>query len=177
MHLDPRMPGVVVPAWLSNQAQLVLQVGLDMPIPITDLKVDDEGISGTLSFNRTPFTCIIGWDAVFALSGEDGQGMVWPESMPPEITAEVEREAGRRQPVPLTLDAEEEAFDGLSSDPGAEVFALTGERLSSRPSTASADGEDDEDAPIGAPRAEPASAAKAQTVKGRRLPPYLRVIK
>ena len=59
VHLDPRARGVVVPAWLAKQPQLVLQVGLDLPVPIPDLRVDDEGVFGTLSFNRSPFTCAV----------------------------------------------------------------------------------------------------------------------
>lgn len=97
VHLDPRPSGVSVPPWLRNQAQLVLQIGLDMPIPIPDLRVDDEGVYGTLSFQRSPYTCVVPWEAIFALVGEDGRGMVWPDSMPPEITAEIEREVGRRR--------------------------------------------------------------------------------
>lgn len=95
VHLDPRVQDVVVPPWLRHQAQLVLQVGLDMPIPIHDLQVNDTGISGTLSFSRTPFTCVMPWNSVFALVGDEGRGMVWPESMPAEIVAEVEREEAR----------------------------------------------------------------------------------
>lgn len=95
IHLDPRVPDVLVPPWLRHQAQLVLQVGYDMPIPIPDLRVDDAGVVGTLSFSRTPFSCSVPWNAVFALVGDEGRGMVWPESMPPEIVAEVEREALR----------------------------------------------------------------------------------
>jgi hypothetical protein len=86
---------VVVPAWLRNQPQLVLQIGLDMPTPISDLRVDDAGVTGSLSFNRNLCLCVIPWESVFAIVGEDGRGMVWPESMPSEIAAEVEREAGR----------------------------------------------------------------------------------
>ena len=59
------------------------------------MQVDDDGVLGTLSFSRMPFTCSVPWDAVFALVGDDGRGMVWPESMPPEIAAEVDREALR----------------------------------------------------------------------------------
>ena len=33
-----------------------------------------------------------------ALAGDDGRGMVWPDSMPQEITEEIEREAGRKPP-------------------------------------------------------------------------------
>ncbi len=176
VHLDPRMDGVMVPAWLSNQPQLVLQLGLDMPIPITDLKVDEEGISGTLSFSRTPFTCVVGWDAIFALSGEDGQGMVWPHSMPPEITAEVEREAGRREPLPLSMSEEDlqGAHDAEADMQAAEVFSIGGERLSEAPMAAvtadlslqvTADAEGDDESP------------PTQTVRGKPLPPYLRVVK
>jgi hypothetical protein len=95
VHLDPRGADVIVPAWLKRQPQLVLQVGLDMSVPIPDLRMDELGVFGTLSFNRSAFTCALPWDAVFALVGDDGRGMVWPNSMPKEIAAEVEREAHR----------------------------------------------------------------------------------
>ena len=93
VHLDPRVEGVCVPNWLRQQPQLVLQIGLDMPIPIPDLRVDGDGVYGTLSFQQRPFACSVQWKAVFALVGEDGRGMVWPEDLPAEIAAEVEREA------------------------------------------------------------------------------------
>jgi hypothetical protein len=95
VHLDPRGVDVVVPDWLKRQPQLVLQIGLNMPVPIRDLRVDETGVFGTLSFNRSPFTCMVPWHAVFALVGDDGRGMVWPDSMPPEIAQEIEREAER----------------------------------------------------------------------------------
>ena len=95
IHLDPRCTDVIVPPWLRHQSQLVLQVGLDMPIPIPDLKVDSFGIHGTLSFSRSPITCQVPWNSVFALVGDEGRGMVWPESMPAEVVAEVQREEAR----------------------------------------------------------------------------------
>jgi stringent starvation protein B len=98
VHLDPRLDAVVVPAWYRSEPQLVLQIGFDMPVPIPDLQIDSDGVYGTLSFNRSPFTCCVPWEAVFALAGEDGRGMVWPDSMPEEISREIEREAGRQPP-------------------------------------------------------------------------------
>jgi hypothetical protein len=95
LHLDPRLEDVIVPPWFKNQPQLVLQVGIDMPVPIRDLRVDDQGVVATLSFNRTPFTCFVPWASVFALVGDDGKGMMWAESMPLEVAAEVEREVER----------------------------------------------------------------------------------
>lgn len=128
VHLDPRQEGVLTPAWLGRQPQLVLQLGLDLAIPIPDLKIEEDGISATLSFSRTPFTCVVPWHAIFALVGDDGKGMVWPEDMPPEIAREVDREAGRQEaPAPAPIPAPE---PGL-----AEVTPLLGrEPRAKRPS-------------------------------------------
>ena len=148
LHLDPRRFGVVVPRWLRTRPQLVLQVGLDMPVPIPDLKVDDQGISGTLSFNRSPFHISVPWDAVYALVSEDGPMMVWPDSLPAELRAEVEREMGQRPPAGLTPERPDaEGTPDVEGD---------GASLSDR----------------GAAEAGP-SVSRAR----RELPPYLRVVK
>src|SRR5262245_8820662 len=97
VHLDPRADKVFVPPWLKRQPQLVLQIGLNMAIPIPDLEVDEAGLSCTLSFNRSPHHCQIPWNAVFALVGDNGRGMVWPDDVPPEGAAEAEKQAKAQQ--------------------------------------------------------------------------------
>ncbi|MDB4976398.1 MAG: Stringent starvation protein [Myxococcaceae bacterium] len=79
---------------------MVLQVGLDMPVPIPDLRVDEEGIFGTLSFKGVPFSCFVPWGAVFALVGEDAKGMVWSREMPEEIANALVRESKRDAATP-----------------------------------------------------------------------------
>ena len=96
IHLDPRADSVHVPVWFKKQPQLVLQVGLNMAVPIPDLQVTDEGLSCTLSFNRSPFFCSIPWRAVFALVGEKGQAMVWAEDVPAEVAAQAQ---AQKQPA------------------------------------------------------------------------------
>lgn len=93
MHLDPRVEQVRVPPWFKRQPQLVLQIGLNMPVPIPDLNLDEGGVSCTLSFNRSPFYCHVPWKAIYALVGEDGRGMVWPEDIPPEVAAQAQARA------------------------------------------------------------------------------------
>jgi stringent starvation protein B len=93
IHLDPRKAGVLVPSRLRAQAQVVLQVGLDMPVPIPDLRVDEAGVFGTLSFKGVPYACMVPWDSVFALVGDDGKGMIWSSEMPSEVAGDLEREA------------------------------------------------------------------------------------
>lgn len=85
VHLDPRVDGVVVPAWHAQKPQLVLQLGLHFAVPIPDLKIDDRGVRCTLSFNRSPFSCDLPWTAVYAMVAEDGQVTVWPTELPPEL--------------------------------------------------------------------------------------------
>jgi len=112
VHLDPRVEGVAVPPWFRDQPQLVLQVGLDMAVPITDLMVDHAGVRGTLSFNRSPWFCTVPWDAIFALQDDNGKGMIWPESLPDEIQDELAREAGAAPPP----EPSAELIDGLLAE-------------------------------------------------------------
>ena len=92
VHLDPRGEAVQVPLWFKKQPQLVLQVGLNMAVPIPDLHVDEQGLSCTLSFNRAPHFCLIPWASVFALVGANGQAMVWAEDVPAEVAAQAQKQ-------------------------------------------------------------------------------------
>lgn len=156
VHLDPREASVVVPQWYRTEPQLVLQVGFNMPVPIPDLRVDENGIYGTLSFNRSPFTCSVDWDAVFALAGDDGRGMVWPDSVPYEISQEIEREAGREPPPKPEPEPE-------PAEVGVNVVRLTDRTPTKRVRTMT-------------PRAGKQAGAENRR-DSRELPPYLKVIK
>lgn len=85
LHLDARRPGVVVPAPFSSQAQLVLQYGRSMPIPIPDLEVTAAGVSATLSFSRVPHRTYVPWSAVFAVTCTNGCGALYREDVPLEL--------------------------------------------------------------------------------------------
>lgn len=89
VYLDPRAKGVVVPPQFRKEPRLILKIGLNMPVPIPDLRLDDESMSCTLSFNRSPFYCVVPWTSVFAMVGEDGRGMVWPDDVPQELAVKV----------------------------------------------------------------------------------------
>jgi stringent starvation protein B len=116
IHLDPRAEAVQVPAWFKKQPQLVLQVGLNMAVPIPDLHVDEQGLSCTLSFNRAPFFCMIPWPAVFALVGENGQAMVWAEDVPAEVAAQAQAQKAPEKPRPhLRSVGEGETTDKLEN--------------------------------------------------------------
>lgn len=121
IHLDPRAESVQVPAWFKKQPQLVLQVGLNMAVPIPDLHVDEQGLSCTLSFNRSPFYCMIPWRAVFALVGEKGQAMVWAEDVPAEVAAQAQAQKQPERPrAHLRSVPEGEGAPAAAPSPAAE---------------------------------------------------------
>lgn len=90
VYLDPRASGVVVPPQFRKEPRLILKIGLNMPVPIPDLRLDDESMSCTLSFNRIKFFCVVPWLSVFAMVGDDGRGMVWPDDVPQELAVRVD---------------------------------------------------------------------------------------
>lgn len=107
VHLNGKIVGTGIPARLRLQEQVVLQFGLDMPIPIPDLKWDDYCVSGTLSFKGVPYFCEVPWTDVYALVGEDSKGMVFQEDMPQSVRDEAERNRRNAElakvPAPLKL--------------------------------------------------------------------------
>jgi len=112
IHLDPRVASVIVPPWFKGQPQLVLQIGLNMPVPIPDLHLDEDGLSCTLSFNRSPFHCVVPWTSVFAMVGEDGRGMVWPDDVPVEVSRQT-------RPVQVAPAPKESSPEAARGRPGA----------------------------------------------------------
>ncbi|MEZ4220151.1 MAG: ClpXP protease specificity-enhancing factor SspB [Polyangiaceae bacterium] len=163
VHLDPRTDRVKVPPWFKHQPQLVLQIGLNMPVPIPDLEVDDDAVSCTLSFNRSPFFCFVPWQSVYALVGADGRAMVWPEDVPPEVAAQaekVEKKLAARSHL-RAVDAEDES-DDAEAPPEPEV-PIRSEARASKP-------------PEPEPEPEPPAPVPSED-KGKKLPPYLRVVK
>lgn len=136
VHLDPRRPGVMVPPGFLKQPQLVLQIGLNMAIAIPDLDIGDEGISCTLSFNKRPHFCSLPWSAIYALIGEQGGGMVWPEDVPPEVVSQqrsaAKKDARVRRPglravsgdsADRNMDEREEPSARRSDAPAAQAAA------------------------------------------------------
>ena len=174
VHVDPRRDGVVVPKHFTQQNQLVLQVGLNLAVRIHDLVVDDDGISCTLSFNRTPFWCCLPWPAIYALVGEDQRGMVWPESVPRDLvmqprggtrSAPAGEKKPRKRPGVRAVVSPPDDPTPVADAPVARTVPL---RAAERPQPAVA-------APSEAPAAAP--GAGAGRGKKRELPPYLRVVK
>jgi stringent starvation protein B len=193
VHLDPRRQGVLVPKRFLDKPQLVLQVGMNMVIPIPDLTVDDEGISCTLSFDRAPFWCRMPWNAIYALVGEDGRGMMWPTDIPPEVVAQMQsppKETSKPQQkrpkaklaAVAQAEREREREVGKIPEKTEEKPAAHLEVASSAPAepeeaAAEVNRSDEPKADVSQERPRPQPIQTAGRKPKRELPPYLRVIK
>jgi stringent starvation protein B len=106
VHVDARRAEVSVPARFRADPSLVLRFGYGLSPAIVDLELDDEAVSGTLTFAGQPFRCVLPWTAVYAavLEGEQG-GTVWPEDIPEDVIADGEGTSGpapaREEPAKL----------------------------------------------------------------------------
>ena len=179
LHLDARKDGVQVPDHLKDRAQLILRVGYSLTPPI-NINVEDAGITCTLSFNRSLFSCVLPWNAIFGMVGDDGRAMLWPDDIPPEVAKMVPAQSG---PSPV------------SGKPAAGKKHPAGPRRVPRAKEAPAEGSapeaprdvrqrlvsvsPGESASPPPPEREPPEtpAPEAQRKPKRELPPYLRVIK
>ncbi|MCZ6873700.1 MAG: ClpXP protease specificity-enhancing factor SspB [bacterium] len=94
--LDTRCADVRVPAQHEQNPALRLILNLNFPSPID---VTAEGISANLSFGGRRIACYIPLDALWAaFDPQTMQGRMWPDSMPPEVTADLVAQQQQEQP-------------------------------------------------------------------------------
>src|SRR5690349_3961582 len=97
VHVDARRAEVAVPPRFRADPSLVLRFGYTLSPAIRDLAIDDDAISGTLTFSGQPFHCVLPWTAVYAAMVEGEQrGTVWPEDVPEDVLT-----GGGEAPAPL----------------------------------------------------------------------------
>ncbi len=118
VHFVPASAGVVLPEHLRDESDVLLQFGFGLAIPIPDLALDENSISGTLSFSRRGVFCRVPWDSVFAIVGEDGRTAMWTHELPPALRREIEaREQAKNKHPQLRL------VEGGAPDRDASVAA------------------------------------------------------
>ena len=181
LHLDARKDGVQVPDHLKDRAQLILRVGYSLTPPI-NINVDDAGITCTLSFNRSLFSCVLPWNAIFGMVGDDGRAMLWPDDIPPEVAKMVPPQSG---PSPLAVKpspakknaagprrvpkAKEAPTEGVPRGAPEAPRDVRQRLVSVSPGESASPPSDGEQPETPAP--------EGQRKPKRELPPYLRVIK
>lgn len=75
--LDATHEDAFLPFRYKHRNQLTLPVGPWRPGEDATLHVSDEGLTGTLRFNRMTWPCHLPWSSIVALAGMDGRGTFW----------------------------------------------------------------------------------------------------
>ncbi len=97
VHIDATREGVVVPREFRKKENLILEWGFNLPKQIVDMKIDQEAISGTLSFSDGFVFCIVPWHAVFAVTSPSlGEAKVWLNDASPKIQRQILKRAGEQ---------------------------------------------------------------------------------
>lgn len=101
VYINPQARGLRVPEWLYK-APFFFELGLNLPIPIPDLQLTEDGFTATLSFQRLPYKCVVPWTAVFAIApaSDEAHGLVWAEDLPAVQGVSANSESPAK-PVPL----------------------------------------------------------------------------
>lgn len=89
IFINMGIPGIEAPSEMFSNYQfpkhMPINIGLNMPVGIPDLQVDEWGICGTLSFNRKPFYCRFPWQSVYTVLDtvrQEGALFIDPPSIP-----------------------------------------------------------------------------------------------
>jgi stringent starvation protein B len=131
LHLDARRTGVVVPPAFASEPHLVLQYGRNMPIPIPDLEVTEDGVSATLSFSRAPHRTHVPWSSVYVVACTDGRGILYYEDVPQEVS--LMPPPGAASPRPSAAAAAAEEVSEEDEEELADVVPREVRRLRSVP--------------------------------------------
>ena len=103
--LDARCQGVLVPPQHTHDPALRLILNMNFPQPI---EITAAGISARLSFGGRRFACFIPMAALWAaFNPQTMQGMMWPESMPPEVVQDLaeKQQAGKQKTATATPES------------------------------------------------------------------------
>jgi stringent starvation protein B len=71
LYLNPKASGVIVPERFCANDILVLNYSYKYRIP--DFAFDSDFVVATLSFNGSPFRCVVPWHAVYAIESQGEQ--------------------------------------------------------------------------------------------------------
>lgn len=102
--INTRIKGVRIPSEHQGKSALTIVFGLDMPTPLKDMEVTEDGIEVTLSFERQPHHCCIPWDSVWYMVpvGEQ-EGLLFEQSLPASVRVQLEERGDVI--VPTDLDS------------------------------------------------------------------------
>lgn len=125
VHLNARVEGTDVPDHLRDDPHLRLNFSYKFGLEVFDINPNE--IVANLSFQGTPYNCVIPWSAVFALWNHvTNDTRIWESDMPMELIeahtqamSAAQEQVGALKAVESTAEADESEFE--AEEPGGAV--------------------------------------------------------
>lgn len=90
VYLDPRRPGVDLPAHLMGEMTVPLNLSHRFGLPVFDIGPHE--VRASLSFGGDRHLCVLPYSAIFGLFAHaDGTRVVFADALPPEVALIAER--------------------------------------------------------------------------------------
>lgn len=86
VHVDTRAEGVNVPEHLNGRPSVTFKISRLFP-GVTE--ISNSGVKAHLLFGSERFMCMFPFDSIWGVTSHRGSNILWPESTPPEILAEM----------------------------------------------------------------------------------------
>lgn len=95
-HLDTANPDLVIPQHLKAQATVTLKLSR---LFRGGIEVSSDRVVTNLMFNQKYFACIIPLSAIWGLTSEKGENILWPASTPTQVMKEVISTVEKTEPA------------------------------------------------------------------------------
>ena len=82
VHVDPRASNLTLPPHLLQNETVTLKLSR---LFRGAMEVDNEKVTAELLFSGTYFTCVVPLDAIWGITSEKGENLIWVESAPKEV--------------------------------------------------------------------------------------------
>lgn len=134
IHVLIPKKGVDVPGILRGKSFCTFHVGMNMPVPITEMKSTPEHFEATLHFNGAGhYHVVFPWKAVFGIVDREGIGFVDQDLVPAELQPQVVRRAHLPDDIRRAHDRRDVEYEMESARRTAEdPLSLHSERFDAR---------------------------------------------
>lgn len=108
IHVDTRVDGVTVPENLKNTPSVTFKLS---KLFQGATEISESLVTAQLLFGSSRQTCTFPYDGIWGATSFKGSNIVWPESAPKEVLAQLEKAPAQPEPAPDAISKTNTAKD------------------------------------------------------------------
>lgn len=95
VHVDTRVARVKAPEHLSHNPSVTFKLSRQFH---GATEIAEDHLTADLLFGSSRFLCFIPFAAIWGVTAHRGSNIIWPESTPPEVLAEINKKSDAAKP-------------------------------------------------------------------------------